>query len=523
MKKLYIISLLSAIILYACKSEFGRFNDDALTFASNDKRIIQKEYESLVEQIKLSEEKGFQNLKSVDGKIDNNKVVAYLLKYYSAKKLALTSADIWQPETVNTKADKFNINVFLENSESIDGYVGDNSSFKTTIFKLLTDLKNFSSAGSLNLNYINTKPIPIKVSASRDDIHDFYERLNPTAFKSAGGTRGSTDIEKMLKQLLDNSNSKNLSVFISDCVFSPGKNDAKKYLDGQYASIYNDFRNALKINPDLSIIILQCTAKFEGTYYDCYNKEHKNINAERPYYIWFIGTSEQIKSLVDYKIFDLIKSGYKNKLVIQAINNVSRPNFKIQIKPRIGEFNSKSLAQGIITGSSKSKENKNKGLFGFNVAVDFSKSLQDPNYFQDTANYELSDKNYSLKIAPITDKTDISLNGFTHILRLQTTQLKNENLRINIVGKTPSWAYTSTSGDDTKIETDPSQNLKTFGIAFLISAVCDAYYPKSKSNEIQSISIQVDIAKTSFSWLWIVILFILIGIIIYTVNKKSKT
>lgn len=372
MKKICIISLITSIILFGCKSNFGKFNDDALAFATNDKRIDQKEYESLVEQIKLSDEKGFQNLKSEDGKIDNNKVVAYLLKYYSAKKLALTSADIWQPETAITKSDKFNINVFLENSASIDGYVGDNSSFKTTIFKLLTDLKNFSSADSLNLNYINTKPIPIKVSASRDDIDDFYKRLNPANFKSAGGIRGSTDIEKMLKQLLDNSNSRNLSVFISDCVFSPGKNDAKKYLDGQYASIYNDFTNAKKLNPDLSVIILQCTARFEGTYFDYFDTPHQKINTDRPYYIWFIGTSTQIKNLVDYKIFELIKNGYSNKLVIQAIKDVSQPNYKIQYRPRIGEFDSKSLADGIITGASTSRDNQNKGMFGFNIAVNFS-------------------------------------------------------------------------------------------------------------------------------------------------------
>lgn len=491
MKKLYFISLLSAILLYGCKSEFGQFNDDALALATNDKRIDQKEYESLIEKIKLSEEKGFQNLKSEDGKIDNNKIVAYLLKYYSAKKLALTSADIWQPETVITKADKFNINVFLENSASIDGYVGDNSSFKTTIFKLLTDLKNFSSADSLNLNYINTKPIPIKVSASRDDIDDFYKRLNPADFKSAGGMRGSTDIEKMLKQLLDNSNSRNLSVFISDCVFSPGKNDAKKYLDGQYASIYNDFTNAKRINPDLSVIILQCTAKFEGTYFDYFDAPHQKINTDRPYYIWFIGTSTQIKNLVDYKIFELIKNGYTNKLVIQAIKDVTQPNYKIQYRPRIGEFDSKSLADGIITGASASRDNQSNGIFGFNIAVNFSSSLQDANYFLDTANYELSNKKYRLKVEAITDKNNAALSGFTHILKLQTNELKDETLRIDIVGKAPSWVYSSTSSNDTKIETDDSEKQKTFGFKYLVDGVCDAFYPKSNTNTVSSISITI--------------------------------
>lgn len=47
--------------------------------------------------------------------IENNKVIAYLLKYYSAKKLIFTAADIFQPEAAITKTYLYNINVFLKN------------------------------------------------------------------------------------------------------------------------------------------------------------------------------------------------------------------------------------------------------------------------------------------------------------------------------------------------------------------------------------------------------------------------
>jgi hypothetical protein len=487
----YFYLLLFMVFLTGCKSEFDKFNDDALIYANNDKQIDQNEYVALVEQITFSNEKGFNNFKSEGGDVDNVKVVSYLLKYYSAKKVQITSDDIWQIEGEKEKDEKFNINVFLENSASIDGYVGNNSTFKTTIFKLLTDLKNFSKDNSLNLNYINTKPIPIKVSATRDDIDDFYQRLNPSDFKSAGGVRSSTDIEKMLKLLLDSSNSKNLSVFISDCVFSPGKNDAKKYLDGQYASIYNDFSNAKNSNPDLSVIILQCTAKFEGTYYDYHDTEHKNLNTDRPYYIWFIGASSQIKSLVDYKIFELIKNGYNNKLVIQSIDGVSKPDYKIQYKPRIGDFDSKLLLEGIISDASSSSDIKHNGVFGFEVAVDFSNSLQDSKFFLDTTNYELSNKKYSLKIVEIVDKNNSTLSGFTHILKLQTNELKDETLTINILGKTPTWVYESTSNDDSKIQSEKLEQQKTFGLKYLVEGICDAFYPKSKTNVVNSISITI--------------------------------
>ena len=82
MKLTHYSVLIIAVLLCGCKTEFSKFNDDALAFSTNDKRIDQKEYESLVEQINLSDEKGFQNFKSESGKIDDNKIVAYLLKYY---------------------------------------------------------------------------------------------------------------------------------------------------------------------------------------------------------------------------------------------------------------------------------------------------------------------------------------------------------------------------------------------------------------------------------------------------------
>src|SRR6218665_2386468 len=99
MKKFYFISWLTSLFLFGCtSSEFGKFNDAALAFANNDKRIDQKEYESLAKQIKRSSENGFKTLKSENGEADDAKVLSYLLKYFKAKKIELTEADIWQPK-----------------------------------------------------------------------------------------------------------------------------------------------------------------------------------------------------------------------------------------------------------------------------------------------------------------------------------------------------------------------------------------------------------------------------------------
>jgi hypothetical protein len=475
--------------LTSCKSEFGSFNEDALTFANNDKRIDDKEYQKLVEQISASDEKGFHQFKNDKGEIDDIKVVSYLLKYFKAKNVGLTANEIWQPETKSTQG-TFNINVYLENSASMYGYVKGVTEFETAIYNLLGDFKISGLCDSLNLNYIN-KTIPYKKqNALPADIQDFIEKLEPSDFKQRGGDRSVSDLKNILNSVLKTVNDKNAAVLISDFVFSPGKNaNAQDYLNNQGVGIKIDFAEKLK-DFDLSAVVIQLQSNFDGLYYDKTDKP-LSFKGKRPYYVWIFGSTQQISSILNKKVLDNIKGGYSNRLVLQSIKGISEPNYKILYSPKIGSFSAKQLNAKIISDASASKENQNKGLFGFNVAVDFSKCLQDENYFLDTNNYILSNTKYQLTVETITDKNDASLSGFTHLLKLQTTELREEVLKIDIVGKTPSWVFNSTSIDDSKILSVNSEQQKTFGLQYLIEGVNDAFYPKSKSNSINSISIKI--------------------------------
>jgi hypothetical protein len=212
---------------------------------------------------------------------------------------------------------------------------------------------------------------------------------------------------------------------------------------------------------------------------------------KRPYYIWVIGSTSQISQILNNKILDNIKGGYLNRFVLQSIRNVNEPKFKVLYRPRIGEFDSKSLAQNIISDASPSRDSRNEGVFGFNVAIDFSNSLQDEGYYLDATNYTLSNDNYQLSVKVVKDNNDASLTGFTHVLNLQTKELREEVIKIDIVGKTPSWVSRSTSIDDSNILNDKSEQNKTFGLKFLIEGVSDAFYPKSNSNALSTLSITI--------------------------------
>ncbi len=489
MKKLYLFTLLSALILSGCKSDFEQFNEQAMSYAS-DKKIEQKEYEDLLELVSVSVDNKFQILKNDSGNIDNAKVLSYLLKYFKAKKSELAEANIWQPPVVASKNDLFNINVYLENSASMDGYVKGVTEFETAIYNLLGDFKISGICDSLNLSYIN-KSIPYsKKNALAPDIQDFIEKLEPSTFRQRGGDRSVSDLKNILSTVLKSVNEKNAAVLISDFVFSPGsKTNAQDYLNNQGVGIKIDFAEKLKTF-DLSAVVIQLQSGFDGLYYDKMDNPIP-INCKRPYYIWIIGSTKQISEILNKKMLDNIKGGYQNRLVFQSIKATTETPFKIQSRAICGSFDREELANKIISGASLSKENQTKGLFGFSLAVDFSKSLQDANYFLDTANYTWSNKKYNLKVETITNNSDASLSGFTHLLKLQTTEIREEALRIDVVGSTPSWVYSSTSFEDANIAKDESEKQKTFGLKFLLEGVNDAFYPKSNSNLINSLTITI--------------------------------
>uniref|UniRef100_UPI004048512C hypothetical protein n=1 Tax=Mariniflexile sp. TaxID=1979402 RepID=UPI004048512C len=479
----------SSMLLVSCTSEFQSFNDTALEFASNDKRIDQKEFESLLEDISASDERGLAQFKNENGTIENAKVLSYLLKYYSAKNLNLTESDIWQPES-KEPLKEFNINVYLENSASMDGYVTGVTEFETAIYNLLGDFKISKVCDSLNLNYINNSIPFSKKNALPADIQDFIEKLEPSTFRQKGGDRSVSDLKNIINTVLKTVNDQNASVLISDFVFSPGKSvNAQDYLNNQGVGIKIDFAEKIK-EFDLSAVIIQLESNFEGTYYDKTNNPIP-FKGKRPYYIWIFGSNQQISEILDKKILDNIKGGYLNRMVLQSEKEQSQPNYKILSSPKIGDFSRTELNNKIIADASLSKNNQNKGFFGFNLAVDFSNSIQDPSYFLDTTNYVISNSSYLLEVEPISNKNDPSLSGFTHLIKVKTTDLRNETLEIQVIGQTPNWVFNSSSIDDSNILNDISEQQKTFGLQYLIEGVSDAFYPKSSSNTITTFNITI--------------------------------
>lgn len=474
-----------AIFFASCgATDMEAFQEQAAMFAQKDHQISQGNFDSLMRMVQFSKDGSLRPFLT-DKKPDCQKVAKYLVDFFTKTHVDFEGIEVWQPCKIASA--RFNVNVFVDNSKSMDGYFHDNAAFKTTLFNLFTDLKSLSEVSNLNLNFLNSEPEPIVQTADRDGIKKFCEDMDPARMPTAkGSNRANTDVATMLQRALDVSGPGNVSVFVSDCVFSPGKaTKATIQMSMQQSNIYNGFRWATKSHRELAVLLLQCDSRFEGKYFDLNDNPHQ-VDMDRPYYIWFIGDCPEVGDLIRSQVISQIRQGVSHKLVLQSLHGPFHAPYKILQKYKMGDFQLENGAAGPITDA-KPADGQH---FGFEMAVDLRQSLQDKDYFLDIGLFHLSSP-YSVTIQCIPDPPDITLVGFSHLLRLETTHLKEEDLEIDIQSRFPDWVSACSSSDDTRMGQDRREAGKTFGLKDLIQGVYFSFYPNSDSAKISTLHVDI--------------------------------
>lgn len=345
----------------------------------------------------------------------------------------------------------------------MNGYVKGVTEFDQIIYNYLIDIKNGDLTDQLELFYINSNIIP-----QCNDIQKFINNLEPNIFKQSGGNIGTTDIADILKLILSKNNDQTVSIFISDCIFSPGKNkDANSYLVNQQIQIKNDISEYIKQYPQTAFTVYRCLSNFNGSYFDKEDNQ-TSINDIRPFYIWLIGNKEYISS-IQKKIPDskFIGKGIENKL---SITNGQKVDYAIQ--PNSGSFKlDKEQPKTHLKKLNVDKTNK----ANFNVQAKLDHFLLSADYLQDESNYELSDKDFSLNIS----QAPANPFGYTQLLKLSTIHPKQKVLSIRLKMKIPEWV--NNVNDEQGFGIDQNTMNKTFGFKYLIQGVYNAYTSDSDS------------------------------------------
>ncbi|MFC1226375.1 hypothetical protein ACFE6N_21410 [Pedobacter sp. BG31] len=449
-------------------SACGSFSlQDELALIARDGVVTQGEYDGIKASI-LKDDK-FAALRK------DMALIAYMKKYYAIKNINV----VLSVGSVEKKR-LFDVNVYFENSFSMDGYIGQ-ADLKSSVYDLLVNTKQFSR--EVKLNYINSKVIAVPST----DIGTFSQMLTRKSFKAMGGKRGTSDIAAVIKEVLRRTDAGNASVLISDFVFSPGaKTNAVSYLEMQQVAIKDAVIDQLG-KQDLSIAIFQLRADFTGTYFDYKSRQVALHQVTRPYYIWFMGTAEQVSLALKNHIVSEENGHLIQNAVFFKTGVPGVPRYKVVNKGRIGDF---KFENSDHISAAKTAN----GDFAFNIAVDFSSNLKGLDYFSDKDIYGLSNSAYSISVRKLSSAElhSASFSGYTHLITLRTKKLQTDQLVISAMDKVPQWVNACSSLDDSAIGTDITEQVRTFGLSHLLGGVYQAFGQGVNDRKIIEIKIKID-------------------------------
>jgi hypothetical protein len=361
-----------------------------------------------------------------------------------------------KPDTV--ELEKPIINVYIENSGSMDGYVNGVTEFEQAVYNYLSDIRISDITDTLNLFYINSRIIP-----QGSDIDDFINRLEPSSFIARGGNRGTSDIANVLDSVLKETQEGKVAILVTDGIFSPGNSiNATEYLGNQQIGIKRIFADYLKINPTAAVMTYQLQSKFSGTYYNNVDARIQ-LNENRPFYIWVIGDVKQLcnlrKKIADDKLKDRSADHWLN---VFTIMNGSQ-TVKYAINPSIGRF--KRSRTNTNTTIEDLKRDSRTGKVKFAVNVDFSNLLLDESYLLDPNNYENS-SNYTMEIR--TAATNAS--RYTHTLTFTADRVYVNTVTVKLKAALPDWIETTNDDSGTT-----AVRKKTYGIKYQLGGVYEAF------------------------------------------------
>lgn len=385
---------------------------------------------------------------------------------------------------------QFKTEVYMENSGSMDGYVTINSEFKDALEHLLIMLND--RYGAPNLSFINQQIIDS--TGIDEDVTRFARQLSPKNIHV--GDRGSSNINDIFRMILGRTDDKTVSVLVSDCVYSIQGNDAQSLLNNQKNLTENSFIQGIKQNKgDLATIILQCSSKYNGYYYDMNNTEIR-YEGRRPYYIIFMGRTRYLRDI--YNHLDLTPNGIEGLMntyaITSLVEHLNDTNSSIitdehllrnvdRLEPARREVGIKSIMPSAKT-------------FTIAMGIDASAFFVDHGYLTDPTNYDTDPKTVKVVSVQRVDPHSAAIGDCPNFAKPYSVQLQftgsPSHVRLSLGYRLPKWVYDTSTNDDT--HGIPAENV-TFGISYMMEGINNAFKQKNAAKSVFDIDFDIEAYK----------------------------
>lgn len=356
------------------------------------------------------------------------------------------------------------VNVYIENSGSMDGYVKGQTEFEQIVYNYLVNLKLAKITSNLNLFYINSRLLP-----QQDDVQDFIEKLEPSSFKAKGGNRGTSDISNIIGMIMEEMNDSTVSIFISDCIFSPGRGkDAGEYLNNQKIGIKNVVGQYFNDHPKLAVMGYRCLSSFDGYYYDK-NDTGRPYKGKRPFYVWLFGTQGALNRIqIEMQKNRYQLDGVQNDFMVFA-GGTTMPDSCYAVKRGSGKFDLKKSDPKHSIENLKADKN---GKVRFSVEVNYAPFILSDSYLCDTSMYVLNDPKYRV----VAVERIKEYKKYSHVIHIEADRVHPSNLEIKLCTGKPVWPEYYNDDEGTAISVSNAD--KTFGIKYMADGITEAIIRK---------------------------------------------
>ena len=483
-----LITLILTGLLTGCSSPADELDSQISDALTNDKALDATEAEAIRAFIKkekqvLADTKKTAKLLTASGAVDELALGNYIKRNIDYRKLAKEGGAPTIALSGPTAATKpLRLKLYLEASASMFPYdaPGGNGTFKRALNDVLTEFDGVNP-GQGKTFVVNTEVNDLGLSLSQ-----FFKQGSIYTVAKTKGKTTSTDFEGIFREILSKTNGDDLSVLVSDLIYSDPNlkgMSAPKILDAASSLLTTVFNPYAQTH---SMLVLKMTADFDGTYYS-WNNVKQRYKGERPYYLCLIGTNNAMQRLYSDPAYQTIRRfdqlpGYEDSWFFGRDSKAITPFYTILVNDpsRKGRFKRaneevRDRAKAVHALDDVQPDVSDKGL-AIPVAVDLSGLRLPASLLTDKKQYEVEGKD-NFRVSSI--QSYAGTNGTTHKLLLTSDKPARGDRTATIRLRRqfpPRWiANTSTTND---LSVDASS---TFGLQNLLQGVERAYNPNNQT------------------------------------------
>lgn len=380
------------------------------------------------------------------------------------------------------------INVYLEISGSMNGYVnGGTSVFQQVVKEYLSGINNADFASAVNYYYISNKITP-----KGTDLDGFITKLTPSSFGASGGG-ATTDIGGIFKTILERTDNNTISIFISDCIISPGSNkDTGAYARGQMTDVRDAIVGYTNQYNDLACLVYQFDSGFNGRYFDFENRP-RNVNMQRPFYIWVFGHTLPVANLKlhyvpdrDFKVAPIRNQWMIFNTPLNALQNNNKYGLLLPNTVKNGKYT--WVDPTTMRGVQRLDETYR---FSFGAYLLIAQGLMGDDYIEDTANYNhMVSKAVKEEFYGAIEKDYNQSSSYTETFRVDSdSPFQKGTFTLAFIPKVPRWAFDCSDNDDRSF-TGANDN-KTYGLEYIFKGVYNGFNNGGKDNILAQFDFEV--------------------------------